>query len=347
MKTLMEKEIYEQPEVLARIEKTNEATLNALVDKVKADKPTFAYFAARGTSDHASIYASYLMGIYKGIPSGLALPSAVTLYNGALCLKNSLVIGVSQSGKAEDARNVMMRGKECGATVMAVTNDLTSPMAKQADYHLYCDAGEEKSVAATKTFTSEMYNLALFTAKWAENDELLSKLRAVPETLSRMLDEVAPQIDKVIERYRFMEEGFVLSRGLTYPVALEACLKLQETNYVKMKGYAMSDFYHGPFAQLENGTPVILFASEGVCLKNSAEMLERLDAVGTETLVVSDNEDIVKNRHLAIKLPNIGSDAASPFLFAAFAQLFACKLTAVKGLNPDAPRNLKKVTVTV
>ncbi len=347
MKTLMEKEIYEQPEVLARIEKTNESTYSSLCEKLKAAKPAFTYFAARGTSDHASIYGSYLMGIYNGIPSGLAIPSAITVYNGTLCLKNSLLIGVSQSGKAEDARCVMERGQECGATVVAITNNPDSPMAKQADFHLYCNAGEEKSVAATKTFTSQMYNLALLSAKWAEDNELLTKLREVPGAVSELLENVAPKIDDIIDRYRFLQEGFVLGRGLNYPIALEACLKLQETNYVKMKGYAMSDFYHGPFAQLDCGTSVILYAAEGPCFENAKDMLARLDAVGTDTLVVSDNDEILKGRKLAVKLPALSCDAASPFLFAAFAQLFACKLTAVKGLNPDAPRNLKKVTVTV
>ena len=212
MKTLMEKEIYEQPDVLARIEKTNQETLSALTEKLKADKPAFSYFAARGTSDHASIYGSYLMGIYNGVASGLAIPSAVTVYNGALCLKNALVFGVSQSGKAEDARCVMQRGKECGATVVSITNNLESPMAQQADFHLYCNAGEEKSVAATKTFTSQMYNLALLSAKWADNDELLSKLRVVPEAVAEMLETIAPKVDEIIGRYRFMEEGYVLGR---------------------------------------------------------------------------------------------------------------------------------------
>lgn len=347
MKTLMEKEIYEQPEVLGRIEKTNQETIGKLIEELDSKNPALAYFAARGTSDHASVYASYLLGIYKGIPTGLAMPSVVTVYGGALDLSNAVVLGVSQSGRAEDVRNVMQRGKDGGATVISVTNNCSSLMALQADYHLYCNAGEEKSVAATKTFTSQMYNLAIFSAKWAKNDELLAKLRAVPEAISEMLDTVSPEIDKIIERYRFMQEGFILARGLNYPIALEGCLKLQETNYVKMKGYAISDFYHGPFAQVENGTPVILYAADGPCLANAKEMLDKLDSVGAETIVVSDNADFIKNRQRAIKLPSLGCDAASPFLFSVFAQLFACKLTAVKGLNPDAPRNLKKVTVTV
>lgn len=347
MKTLMETEIYEQPSVLARIEKTNDSIFGQLIEELNRKQPKLAYFAARGTSDHASIYASYLLGIYKGIPSGLAMPSVITVYNGALDLSNAVVFGVSQSGKAEDVRNVMQRGKDGGATVVSVTNNLESPMAKQADYHLYCNAGDEKSVAATKTFTSQMYNLALMTAKWANNSDLLKILRNVPDAVSEMLETVPQAIDKIIERYRFMEEGFILGRGLNYPIALEGCLKLQETNYVKMNGYAISDFYHGPFAQVENGTPVILYAADGPCLANAKEMLDKLDSVGAETIIVSDNADFINGRSLAFKIPSLGSDAASPFLFSVFAQLFACKLTAVKGLNPDAPRNLKKITVTV
>lgn len=346
MKTLMEKEIYEQASVLRTVEKANEAALDALCEKLWAKEPSLVYFAARGTSDHASMYASYLLGVTKKIPCALALPSVVTLYESGLDLSDALVVGVSQSGKAEDVRCVMEHGRKCGAPVVSVTNDPASPMAKEADFALFCNAGEEKSVAATKTFTSQMYALALFAAKWSKNRELLEGLRRVPDAVEEMLIKVAPKIDEIIDRYRYMTEGFILARGISYPIALEGALKLQETNYVKMKGYAMSDFYHGPFAQLDNGTPVILYAADGVCLDNAKDMLARLDTVGAETILVSDNADILAGRPLSFKVPSLGSDALSPFLFAVFAQLFACKLTAVKGLNPDAPRNLKKVTVT-
>jgi len=344
--TKMEKEIFEQPKVLASLKATNDSTLKNLVTDIKQRDIKLVYFAARGTSDHASIYASYLISTFVGIPTALALPSVVTAYDGKLNLKDALVIGVSQSGKAADVLAVMERAKSCGALTVSVTNDLTSPMATYGDYHLYCNAGLEESVAATKTFTSQMYLLALLAGYWSGNEQLLSLLDKVPAAIEDELSYVPAEIDKIIQRYRYMENGFVLARGMNMAVAFETMLKLQETNYVKMKGYAVSDFWHGPLAQVDEGTVVILYAAEGVVFDNCKEMLVKLDSIGAEVILVSDNDEILANRPLAIKLPKMGNDCVSPFLFAVFAQMFACKLTAVKGRNPDAPRNLNKVTIT-
>ena len=344
--TKMEKEINEQPKVLASLKATNETTLTNLILDIKQRDIKLVYFAARGTSDHASIYASYIISSLVGIPTSLALPSVITAYDGKLCLKDALVIGVSQSGKAADVLAVMERAKNCGALTVAVTNDLDSPMAKYGDYHLYCNAGLEESVAATKTFTSQMYVLALLAGYWADNKEFLAKLDAVPAAAEEFLSYIPQQIDSVIQRYRYMDTGFVLARGYSYAIALESMLKLQETNYVKMKGYAVSDFWHGPLAQVDKDTFVILYAAEGPVFQNCQDMLAKLDDIGAEVIVVSDNDEIIKNRPLGFKIPNLGCDCVAPFMFAIFAQMFACKLTAVKGRNPDAPRNLNKVTIT-
>ena len=343
----MEKEIFEQPSVLTAIRGENESELHRLTLALEEKKPSLVYFAARGTSDHASMYAGYLLGIYKGIPSALSLPSVVTLYDGMLCLKDALVIGVSQSGKAADVLDVIKRANRDGAITVAVTNDPASPMAQQAAFRLSCAAGEEVSVAATKTFTSQMYVLAMFVAQWSRNSALCETLEKVPKALEVAIHCFSDQLERVIQRYRYMRDGFVLARGTSYPIALEAALKLQETNYVRMKGYAISDFYHGPLAQIEQGTPVMLFAGKGPCYSNALEILQKLDEIGAEVILVSDNAELTAGRDLSFSIPDLGSDAGSPFLFAAFAQMFACRLSMVKGLDPDAPRNLKKVTITV
>jgi glucosamine--fructose-6-phosphate aminotransferase (isomerizing) len=191
-----------------------------------------------------------------------------------------------------------------------------------------------------------MYLLALLAGYWSGSEQLMSLLDKVPAAVEETLSYIPAEIEKFVQRYRYMEHGFVLSRGATMAIALETMLKLQETNYVKMKGYAVSDFWHGPLAQVDEGTVVILYAPEGVVFENCREMLTKLDSLGAEVILVSDNEEITKDRAQAVKLPKLDSDSVSPFLFAVFAQMFACKLTAVKGRNPDAPRNLNKVTIT-
>jgi len=198
--TKMEKEILEQPKVLASLKGVNEVTIKNLVSDIKQRDIRMVYFAARGTSDHASIYASYLISTYVGVPTALALPSVITAYDGKLCLKDALVIGVSQSGKAADVLAVMEKAKQCGALTIAVTNDLQSPMAQFGDYHLYCNAGLEESVAATKTFTSQMYVLAMLAAVWGDNAAMLAKLDEVPGAVEQLLSYIPHDIEKIIQR---------------------------------------------------------------------------------------------------------------------------------------------------
>lgn len=342
----LEKEIREQPQVLENVKSYNIDTIKAIVNEVKSSDINNIYFAARGTSDHACIYAQYLFGIYLGLPCALSTPSVISMYDGKLCFKNSLVIGVSQSGKAEDVLSVIRRANECGTITIAVTNNLDSPLAKEAKYHLYCNAGNEVSIAATKTFTSQMYLLGLLCGVWAENEELLSLLDKVPSGIANLLNYVPDNVVEIVKRYRYLNSAVVLARGLTYPIALEGALKILETNQIKMKGYPISDFWHGPLAQISAGDLVIVLAAKGVVFGDAVKMIERLEQIGAEVLVISDDSDLCKSSKFALQIPDLRSDTVSPFLFAVTMQLIALKLTEVKGIDPDASKVLNKVTIT-
>lgn len=344
--TKMLKEILEQPTVLAGVEKENEATLKALVNELNERKINHTVFAARGTSDHASIYGQYLLGIYKGVVCALAIPSCITLYNGKLDLSGDLVIGVSQSGEAADALAVIERGNSQGAVTLAITNAINSPMAKTAKYHLNCNAGLEESVAATKTFTSQMYLLALLTAYWSENSELLKLLRELPKHSESMLKNMGDAISRQVDRFRYIKEGFVLARGICYPIALETTLKIQETCYIKMKGYAVSDFYHGPLAQVDTDMPIIILAQKGAAFDDTKVMIDKITSLGTQVLVVTDDSQLACDMEQSVLIPDTGGEVTAAFLFAIFAQYFAELLSVSKGLNPDKPRLLNKVTIT-
>ena len=344
--TSMEKEIFEQPKILSALAGVNEMTINNLVSDIKHRDIRLVYFAARGTSDNAAMYASYLLSTVVGIPTSLALPSVVTAYNGKLNLKDALVIGVSQSGKAADVLAVLERAKQNGALTVAVTNDTMSPLAQFADYHLYCSAGYEASVAATKTFTSQMFLLAQLTAVWSGSSELGAALERVPEAVENELNYLPEQIEKIAGRYSALESGFVLSRGFNMAVAYEMMLKMQEACYVKMKGYAVSDFWHGPVAQVNRGAFAVLMSPKGAVFEDCRDALRKLDEIGADTIFVTDDEAAASGRRFSFVLPDLGTDMCSPFLFAVFAQLFALKLSEVKGLDPDEPRNLKKITIT-
>ncbi len=344
--TKMLSEILESPRVLTDLYGANEKTLAALCEVLRVRKIHHVVLAGRGTSDHACIYGQYLMAILGGVQAALALPSAVTLYGAQPDLSDTLVIGVSQSGSAADVLGVMEEAKRHGAVVASITNYPDSKMAKAAEYSLLCNAGEETSVAASKTFIAQLGLMYLLCACWFEKPELLEAFTKLPAVISAELTQLQRDAQQITLPYRYMRDGFVLSRGLTYPVALESMLKIQETCYIRMKGYSVSDFYHGPLAQVDSDTPILLYAPKGRAEEDNLAMVQRLIDIGAEPLVITDDAALAEKLPHSYLLPETGCEYTTPFLYAIFAQMFAQSLCAQKGLNPDQPRNLKKVTIT-
>lgn len=343
--TKMWEEIMEQPLVLKKTIETNSRVIDELIQELKTREISTVIIAARGTSDHAAVYAKYAIETLVGIPVSLAAPSVFTMYNKRINMKNCFVIGISQSGKAADAIEVVKSAAEQGAVTMSVTNFVDSPLAEASKFHLFCDTGVEKSVAATKTFTSTVYLLINFIAKWAQNAELLEELKSVPDIMNRLFQKT-DCLDEVVTRYRFMKECFVLARGINYSIALEAALKIQETTYIRAKAFAVSDFQHGPFAMLERDMPVIIYAPEGPSFKDITEIVNKVKDSGADILVISNNRELRAMGDSSIEIPENLSDYVSPLINVAVAQMFAGKLSVLKGLNPDSPRGLNKVTIT-
>ncbi len=344
--TLMKQEIFEEPKVMEKCIKTNADTFDKLVAQLNSRKIRNVIVAARGTSDHAGIYGKYIIEKMVGIPVGLAACSVVSLYDAEINMEDMLVIGISQSGAAADVLEYMNMAKKSGALTVTITNTADSPLAKAADYHLFCDAGEEKSVAATKTFGTQLYIMAHLAAKWAGRNDILAKLAKVPEQMCNIILQ-DDTIAEIARRYRFMDEAFVLSRGINYPIALEATLKIQETNYVRAKAYPISDFHHGPFAMISEGMPVFIYMSDGPIKQDTFEMIHKLQGAGADIFIVSDDDELLAEGVEGFKIPACDKeDMIATFYFAIFAQLFAANLADVKGRNPDAPRGLKKVTIT-
>ncbi len=343
----MHAEILENPRVIAELEKINKDTLISLVGELKARGVKHVTFAARGTSDHASIYGQYLMTILGGKVTALAVPSALTVYGAQPQFSSDdLVIGVSQSGAAEDVLAVMNAAKKCGATVAAITNHADSKMAMAAQWHLDCAAGEEYALAATKTFVAEIGLICLLAAYWFDDAQLLKSFRKLPTILEKTVKMLDKKIENIAQRYIYARDGFILSRGISYPVALEASLKVQETCFIRMKGYSVSDFYHGPFAQVEKGTPIIVYAPDGRGLPDNLAVIDRLTGMEVDPLVVTDNKEIADKYVFSCLLPATGNEFTSIFVLALFAQMFSEKLCTLRRLDPDVSRNLKKVTVT-
>lgn len=341
----LEKEIREQPKVLASLKEKNSSVLSALVKEIKEKGINNVYFVARGTSDHACIYAQYLFGIVMGIPCTLGTPSIVTQYGTEIKFNNSLVIGVSQSGRAEDVNAVLASANRQGAMTLAITNYENSLLASTAKYHLFCNAGEEKSIAATKTFTSQMYLLALLCAEWSQNKELIDALEKVPSFVADALDYLPGKIEDVVKNLLDYKEAVVLGRGLSYAIALEGALKILETNKMKVKGYPISDFYHGPVAQLHDGDLAIVLAQSGVMENDSVKMIEKLKTVGANTVVFTNKSELA-NGASSITINDTESEFTIPFIFAIAVQLTALELVLAKGIDPDKSNVIAKITVT-
>lgn len=343
--TLMLEEIHQQPQVLAYAAERESAKASALAEAIRARRIRQVVIAARGTSDHAATYAKYLIEIHCGVPVSLSAPSVYTLYSAKVDLSDSLVIGISQSGQALDVVQTLQSAKESGALTACITNVEDSALAKTSDFSLYCSAGEEKAVAATKTYTASLMLVALLAGHWAKDASLLEGLKRLPEQVSRVLS-VAERIEGVVERYRYIQECAVLARGLNQATALEAALKMTETSYLMAKAYSMADFLHGPIAIVSEGFPCFLYAPEGRAYPSMLELAQKLKARGAEMVVFARSAEILELATRPVSIPVEVSESLSPILYIAPGQLWANYLSVTRGQNPDAPRGLSKVTLT-
>lgn len=338
----MEKELRESPFRMEESRKANEETILAAAKEISRRKIGFVVLAGRGSSDNAGNYFKYLCETVTGIPVALAAPSVVTLYGGKLDLSHALTLGISQSGEAEDVLAVLERARDQGGLTLTLTNHPESPMAKIADFHLDLKAGEEKSVAATKTFLLEMYLLARLVLAMSGDPVLESGLSGLPGVLE---DTLLLKAEISGHSALLVEAGgcYVLGRGFHNAIAHEIALKFQETAYLQALGYSTSDFHHGPFAMVDGKTPVLLLAPGDETMPGSLEMIEKLRETGTPVLAFTDEPSLpVPDR---ILLPKVHPYLA-PFVTVLAGQMFAFDLSLKRGNDPDRPRNLKKVTVT-
>lgn len=341
--SLMLQEIAEQPIVLERTIQAERGKVEKLGKFLREREIDLIVLVARGSSDNACQFGRYLLEMTTGIPVSLSAPSVFTLYNAKLNLKRALVVGVSQSGEGVDINTVLERAKEAGAFTVGITNEADSSMAKIADETLLIHAGREKSVAATKTYTGQMLHFQLLASALAGDGADFEK---IPSFASRAMQTEA-DVKKIVERYVFMENCVVVGRGLNYGNSYELALKLMETCYVVAERFSSADFFHGPLAIVERRFPVLMFAPTGVTKKGNLELLARLKELHADSFSITNDEEIAAASSRSLMLPKDIDESLSPIPFVIPAQLFAAHLAAAKGLNPDAPRSLSKVTRTL
>lgn len=345
--SLMLQEIAEQPRALAdtiREERAKVVRLGQhLLRKREID---LIVMVARGSSDNAALFGRYLIEIRTGIPVSLSAPSVYTLYDARLKLDRALVIGVSQSGEGEDVNFVLARARECGAFTIGITNEPTSSMTRIVDETLLMHGGREQSVAATKTYTGQMMLFYMLAEALADRSNDRLDFERIPDYVATALD-LRPQVEELVARYVFMENCVVVGRGLSYANAYELALKLMETCYVVAERFSSADFFHGPLAIVERHFPIILFAPPGVTLPGVVSLMERLRELRADALAITASKRAAELGTRALCMPPEIDEFLAPIPYIVPGQLFAALLADAKGLDPDKPRSLSKVTRTL
>ena len=344
--SLMLEEIRQQPEVLARILQQEGRKIRELGKTLQKREVRLIILVARGSSDNAAQFGRYLLEIATGIPVSLAAPSVYTLYGAKLHLNRALVVGVSQSGEGEDINRVLAEARAAGAFTIGITNEPDSTMVRTVDGPLLIHGGREQSVAATKTFTGQMMIFYLLAEALAGATAATKGYEAIPDLCARTLAHEAT-VRELAPRYTFMENCVVIGRGLLYGNAFELALKLMETCYVVAERFSSADFFHGPLAMVERHFPVILFACPGPLMPGVKLLAQRLQELHAEMLAITSDEELAGLCSRSVRmLPEI-SEFLAPIPYIIPGQLLAALLAEAKGLNPDAPRALSKVTRTL
>jgi len=340
-------EIAEQPAVLAAllIDERERAETIATALRGRRDEITFVQIAARGTSDNAARYAQYLFEAKNRLPVALATPSLFTLYDTPPDLRRSLTIGISQSGASPDIIAVVAAARAQGAPTLAITNEPDSPLGQAAEFVLPIRAGIERSVAATKTYTAQLLALAMFSAALAQDGAAWDALAGVPTWVAQTL-ELAADIAQQSERYRYLDRLITGGRGFCYGTAFEVALKLKETCYLLAEPYSSADFLHGPVAIVDANFPALLVAPSGAAFEDLLAFARTLRELGAELIVISDHAEALALAHTPLRLPPGIPEYLAPIPAVVPGQLLALALARVKGIDPDRPRGLSKVTLT-
>jgi glucosamine--fructose-6-phosphate aminotransferase (isomerizing) len=343
----MLQEIRQQPEALERTLRREGRRFEEFNRALTKRRPRLIVLVARGTSDNAARFGRYLLEIATGIPVSLAAPSIVSLYGVKVDRRETLVVALSQSGESTDTNLVLERAREWGALTLGITNERRSTLARLAERTFLVHAGREKSVAATKTYTGQM--LMFYLLAYALGGAVrLADLERLPQAVEGAL-RLEPEIEALSERYRYMRHAVVVGRGLNYANAFELSLKLMETCYVVTERFSSADLMHGPIAMVETGFPVFAFAPPDVTWPSVGGALDKLKSLHAEIVAITDsgNREVEALATRVILLPRRLKPWLAPIPYIVPAQIFAACLAAQKGLNPDHPRTLRKVTLTL
>jgi fructoselysine-6-P-deglycase FrlB-like protein len=340
--TLMFRETAESSDAVVRMLAANAATFAALGARLREAPPAVVVTCARGSSDHAAVYGKYLIWTKTGIPVAAAAPSVVSLYDAPIGTRNTLCIAISQSGRSPDLLATVAAQKAAGAHVIALVNDETSPLAATADTLIPLNAGPEKSVAATKSYICSLAAFAALTAEWADDDALRTAVAALPADLARAwtLDWSA-----AVEPLRTATNLFVIARGFGFGIANEAALKMKETCALHAESFSSAEVRHGPMQLVDDGFPLLALATSDSVGDGVRSAAQEFAARGARVLLADAGLDGSEDDTV---LPALAAHPAiEPILMIQSFYRMVNALSLARGLNPDAPSHLSKVTRTL
>ncbi|MCR6493642.1 SIS domain-containing protein [Cellulomonas sp. P24] len=343
MTTQMAREIREQPAAVA-------LTISSLLASAGSIRRLVAerrhvLLIGRGTSDNAAVYGQYVLST-RGRLATLASPSIATAYHSDLDLGDVVAVGLSQSGTTSEIVETLEWAARCGARTVAVTNEPESDLAAVADLALVTRAGREVAVPATKTYTSQLAAMAVLGLVLAEDTEMLDQLERVPDQMARALDS-APLMEQLAGQLVGADRFVVAARGYALSVARELALKLQEACYVTAVGLSWADLLHGPIAMVGEGTPTALIASTGdaAVFPGTAEVARRCARAGADVIAFGGDAELAAECRVSVAGPDADAMLA-PMSLVVPGQLLVEALARAKGIDPDAPRGLRKITQT-
>jgi glucosamine--fructose-6-phosphate aminotransferase (isomerizing) len=337
--THMAREVAEIPQAAARfLEHSRQAVLDA-AQALRRKDPDLVVTVARGSSDHAATYLKYAFELEAGVPVASVGPSIASIYRRPLRLGKAACIGISQSGRSPDGVEMMRASGEGGALSIAITNFENSAMAQVSAHCLPLQAGEEKSVAATKTFICSVLAGLSLLAEWRQDHALLDALSALPEALAQAVElDWSPLSARLVRA----NSAYVLGRGPGFAIASECALKFKETSAIHASAYSAAEVLHGPSAIVQANFPVLALGIEDAALPQLKATAERLTAQGADVFVTGTE---VAG---AVTLPSVHGlhPLVAPLVMQAGFYAFIEGLARRRGFDPDTPPHLRKVTET-
>ena len=338
--THMYREIRDIPDATRMLLTDGREQIRAAAAKLRDADPNLIITVARGSSDHAATHFKYACELTIGVPVASIGPSIVSIYGAKLKLENSACIGISQSGQSPDIVEMVRSARQQGAVSVAVTNDPASPLSIASDFTIPICAGVEKSVAATKTYVASVVAELALLAHWSGDNELITAVEALPDHFEHAIQYDWPQLRDALQGHNSL---FTLGRGVSFAIAKEAALKFKETCQIHAESFSSAEVLHGPVSVVSEGFPVLGLAARDTAEASVSAICDQLAGQGANVFVTSTKAEAAKMLEFAKTSHPLTDPLALIVSFYSFIE----RLAADRGINPDAPRNLTKVTETV